>query len=103
MSLPVVHGLQAVHVDERGHQVSFRAPCPVDLALELLQPDAPPARPRQVVGARVHALVRSLRTLGRGTTAIARGVLTILRRPFAVIACAFAPSGSAGKELIYAH
>src|SRR5687767_6894601 len=103
MTQPVVDRLQAVHVDEGGYQVSFRAPRAVDLVLEVLQPHTPPARPGQIVGARVEALARGQLTVVRGPVAVDRGLPASFRRPLAVFEGAPARLGGTRPDVFYAQ
>jgi len=95
----VVDRLQAVDVHVRGHQAFAGAAHVVDLALEILESDAAPARAGQLVGGGVLAVALGLLAVRLAELAVGPGEPAVTLRAYAIACGELATLKAAGAQL----
>ena len=85
MTLGVVRGFEAIHVDVGGDELSVDPLGTIDLAHDGRQSGAAPAYTGQLVGPRIFTVFGGLRAIFRGDLAVVAALRPIVGRNFAVI------------------
>jgi hypothetical protein len=101
MAVLVVDGLQAVHVHVRGHEAPAGSVRAVDLALEVLEPDAAPARAGELVSRGVLAVPLGFLAIGLPELAIRPSECAVTLRALAAARSALATFQPARAQLVY--